>query len=241
MATPIQVVEMEINSHCNRVCGYCPRSLILDSRESHAEFMSESVLKRIYDELRKIEFSGRISYHLYNEPLLHPDLAFIVVSTSRHLPSARQVLYSNGDLLDDSLYTTLTEAGISLFVITSHDGSERPIRPNQVVLRPHDLRLTNRGGSLGRLNRAALSVPCFAPSNMLIITITGDVLLCYEDYCRSQVMGSLMKQSLEEIWFSDAFIRKRKKLATGDRSAAGICRQCNNTAHQDVNVFDWVP
>jgi len=232
------MVEVEINSLCNRRCAYCPVSIT--PPKNVPRFISRQILDRLYDELVRLRFNGRISYHFYNEPLLHPELTNIVSETTLRLPNARQVLYTNGELLGDDRYKELVSAGIALFVITLHSGKPVPQRPSQIVLSPDDLDLTNRGGTLGAIGEP-LTDPCFAPSTMLIVTVTGDILLCYEDYYRIEVIGSLLNAPIDEIWMSPDFIEKRLRLAAGDRSVSDICRKCNNRAHLTPAMFDWVP
>ncbi len=77
-----------------------------------------------------------------------------------------------------------------------------------------------------------LKLPCHAPSEMLIVTSSGDVLLCYEDSQRDYVYGNIMRSSLEEIWMAPAFVERRRLVREGRRAdAAGICGKCSNTAH----------
>jgi len=236
------MVEVEISTACNRRCWYCPNS-VPQLRRSQ-QFMQERVFNRLLSELTRIEFSGRMSYHLYNEPLLHPRLRNIVAHVAQSLPSIRQVLYTNGDLLTDALHAELTQLGIARFIVTSHDSAPIPKRANQVVLFPSKLNLTNRGGTVLREQTTAqklpFSAPCFAPSSMLIITVNGDVLLCYEDARRSQVMGNVLQQNLDDIWFSRHFRHLREELATGNREVTPICRVCDNASHTTMETFDYV-
>jgi 2-deoxy-scyllo-inosamine dehydrogenase (SAM-dependent) len=63
----------------------------------------------------------RISYHLYNEPLLRRDLAQLVGVVDRLLPEALQLVNTNGDLLDDAHYLELRRAGVDYFYVTRHE------------------------------------------------------------------------------------------------------------------------
>ncbi len=228
---PFSVVEVEVNSRCNRKCDYCPVSTL--PLPAAPRYMSEEVFERLLGELRRAGFGGRFSYHFYNEPLLRKDLDVLAARVSAALPAAQQVLYTNGDLLTDELYGRLLEAGVSEFVVTSHGFEPVPERPHQKVLFPTDLHITNRGGVMGGWPEP-YTLPCHAPSEMLIVSATGDVLLCYEDAERTQVMGNIMRQSVEEIWYSEQFVRLRRLLAEGRRAeAAPICGRCNNTAHPE--------
>lgn len=231
-AEGLSVVEMEVGSRCNRSCHYCPVSL--NPRPPVPVWMPDEVFMAAVGQLAEISFAGRLSYHLYNEPLLRKDLARLVAVVDRLLPGALQILNTNGDLLDERRYTELREAGIDYFYVTRHSPGDYAHRPFQVVQTWEDLVLTNRGGSLTHLPRptaAAVRTPCFAPSEMLIVTVTGDVLLCYEDARRDHVMGNLLHTSLVEIWDSEGFRERRRRLAVGDRSVDAMCRACSNVSH----------
>jgi GTP 3',8-cyclase len=226
------VVELEAGSRCNRTCEYCPVSL--DPRPSVPVKMSRPVFDTLVGQLADVHFAGRISYHFYNEPLLRKDLDRLVGEIDRRLPDALQVLYTNGDLLDDSTFERLLAAGVDYFIVTRHSGGDFPERRFQIVQRAPDLVLTNRGGTLTDLPAPTAELvrrPCFAPSEMLIVTVTGDVLLCYEDARREHVFGNILDAHVAEIWRSPGFRAMRQQLAAGRRSQYDICSRCTNAAH----------
>lgn len=228
LPTLFEVVEIEVNSRCNRSCAYCPVSFM---RPNSQRTMSAEVFATLLDSLARLEFAGRISYHRYSEPLLRRDLEDLVALVFHRLPLAKQVLYTNGDLLSPKRYEALCKAGVHQFIVTRHDGTAIQQRPLQVVLYPTDLLLTNRGGSLGHLT-SALTEPCMAPAEMLIVALNGDVLLCYEDARAENVMGNILAADVGEIWQSERFVKARYLLAAGRRSQAGsLCSNCDNRAH----------
>lgn len=232
------MVEIEINSHCNRTCSYCPNSL---APRDAPKLMSEETFEIILGRLKDVGFAGRMSYHFYGEPLLHPKLDNFIRRTTEVLPGVRQVLYSNGDLLTDARYERLLASGVEHFVVTYHDGV-LPQQPRQHVtmLTSKLLSLTNRGGLVQAGPEPSGPLPCYAPSTMLIITITGNVVLCYEDARETAVLGNVIEQPVEEVWWSPRFVSLREALARGDRTRTNICRQCNNRAHLEPTTFDYV-
>ncbi len=229
----LTVVELEINTHCNRRCSYCPNSFSTISDVS--QYMSDEVYHRILEELSKINFDGRISYHFYNEPLLRDDLEYLITQSSERLPDAHQVLFTNGDFLSEERYHRLKEVGVNHFIITRHSSISIPERPLQTVLFPDELQMTNRGGGIPHLSMGIQEIstlPCYASSEMLVITFNGDIVQCYEDAKRLKVMGNIMESSIENIWYSDNFCRLRQLLMEGRRKEGGtICSRCNNQAH----------
>lgn len=232
MADMFSAVELEVGSRCNRRCSYCP--VATNPRPAVPVKMPERVFQRVVDQLVQVRFSGRLSYHFYNEPLLRKDLDRLVSVVHERLPNVLQVLYTNGDLLDDDRYERLRTAGIDYFIVTLHSGGEFPSRSFQIVQRSEQLVLTNRGGVLTHLPlplRATLVTPCHAPGELLMVSVTGDVLLCYEDANRHHVMGNVTDMSIREIWTSRRFTELRRSLADGRREILPMCASCSNTAH----------
>ena len=221
-----QVVEIEVNSKCNRRCTYCPVSVLPPSKVP--EFMDDEVFDRILNELVRIKFCGKISYHLYSEPLLRKDLENLVKKVKINLPNAFQLLYTNGDFLSDKRYSSLKEAGIDHFLITRHNFVPISKRREQTVLMPTEIILNNRSGILYDL-KEPLIYPCYAPVDRFVVTVTGDVLICCNDAKRNYAIGTIQEQSLEEIWFSKKFINIRELLKKGKRSKASpLCKNCDD-------------
>lgn len=218
-------VEIEVNGRCNRRCRYCPVSVVTPPAE---RLMSDHIFERTLSELIRIGFNGCVSYHLFNEPLLRRDLENLVSRVRQGLPAAYQMLFTNGDYLTDERYMSLRQAGIDHFIVTRHDYSPIPARAAQTIQFPSDLVIVNRGGFLKTINES-LEVPCFAPSEKLTIGVDGEVLLCCNDSERTQRMGNIAHQSLEEIWFSEEFVRIRHLLQQGRRKdASPLCRECDD-------------
>jgi GTP 3',8-cyclase len=228
------VVEIEVGVRCNRTCSYCPNATLGSTLPS--SFIGIELFSRIVDQLSEISFSGRLSFHFYNEPLLRKDLDELVTIARAALPLAHLVLYTNGDLLSDARYASLLEAGIDFFIVTRHGGEPMPHRLHQLVQFPLDLDLSGRAGAVLTV-KEPLRRACHAPSEMLIVTVNGDVVLCHEDARREVVVGNLGRSSLEDIWYSDTMEKLRHHLVRGDRRAAGpVCARCNHCAYPGPNM-----
>lgn len=223
-----QVVEVEVNSRCNRRCSYCPQAY--DWFRKPDRRMDRSLFEAIITQLAEIRFAGRLSFHMYNEPLLHPGLEDLVAHARTRVPLAWLVVYTNGDRLDDRRYSALMDAGIDHFLVTRHSGPPLPARPFQRVRRLGDFMMSNRGGLVGAPVTSRL--PCFGPSEMMMIHHDGAVVLCHEDAAEQRVMGWADRQPLKEIWSSPEFVRLRHLLEAGERGAAGgQCAVCDNRLH----------
>jgi GTP 3',8-cyclase len=228
------VVEIEVGVRCNRTCTYCPNGTLGSTTTS--SFMEIGLYRRIIAQLSGIAFSGRLSFHFYNEPLIRKDLEKLVATARAALPLAHLVLYTNGDLLSDTRYASLLEAGIDFFIVTRHGGEPMRRRLHQLVQFPHDLDLSGRAGAVLSV-KTPLRRACHAPSEMLIVTANGDVVLCHEDARREVVVGNLGRSSLEDIWYGDEMERLRYHLVRGDRREAGpVCTRCDHRAYPGPNM-----
>ncbi len=232
------VIEIEVGSRCNRSCSYCPVSLFPNSPV--ATFMSQEIYCAVLAELRRLSFAGRVSYHFYNEPLLRKDLHVLVEKTRASVPQALQVVYTNGDYLTDGKYHQLRKAGVDYFIVTLHKARPYPSRSFQIVKRVEDLILSNRGGTLVHLPAPTVTetrMPCYAPRDLCVVTVNGDVVLCCEDFKREEVFGNVLETSLWEIWHSERLVEVRHRLESGRRAdATSICGRCSNVAHVQPGI-----
>ena len=235
LAEVLRVVECELNSACNRACSYCPQSLGLVPA---AQRMSSEILGALLDDLRRLRFVGRFSHHLYGEPLLDEALPENVRRIRATVPGAVQVLFTNGDLLTDENHRMLIDSGIALMVVTRHSRGPYPQRAQQVVQYAKQLQFTSRGGSIRFLAKrrppeAFRAVPCFAPTDMAVVSWDGRILRCYEDARRDEPFGDLRTHSLAAIW--GASEGRRAALAQGARCVVGgPCATCDNTNHASL-------
>ena len=231
------VVELELNTECNRRCSYCPNGQGLSRGQV---LMDEDLFLKIISELQELRFSGILSFHFYGEPLLHPKLAEMIRTAREFLPLAKFHLYSNGTLLDIRRFRELKRAGVDLFILTKHEGVEHfPIerRWNELTKDEKDilsienhlkLEKTNRGGVLQLGESLKGELFCYMPSTMLVITAKGNVLPCYEDYFENLTLGNLKENSLKELWQTVAAQNLRQDLAQGKRMKYNPCKDCNN-------------
>jgi radical SAM protein with 4Fe4S-binding SPASM domain len=237
MGSRFSAVEIEINHACNRRCSYCPNSV---SKRKHTGEIDPVLYDRLMQELANLSFEGRISYDFYNEPLLHSDFEGIVAQTRLYLPKASIVVYTNGTLLTQERVEKCLDLGVSEFVVTQHEKDKGyafdevyeglgSARKHRVKYRTHrELKLTNRGGMLKHLGKDGLVLaPCHIPSMIVTVTVSGNVLPCFEDYEEKLVMGNLRERSLMEIWNSEKYARFRKDLKYGQRHAQSPCKDCN--------------
>lgn len=234
-------IEIEINSNCNLSCSYCPNSI---GERSEKGQMSRETFEHIMQQLKELSYSGRISYHFYNEPTLSPNLELFVELTKKYLPRSQPVLFTNGSKLNAIKIKNLVDLGIEKFMITEHEQlnlkniaiakSELPSEINARVKFDsfRDLPFTNRGGLLTNLGKkldTPFNKPCLIPKCNMVITVKGNVVACYEDYFQKHVMGNIFEAHIGDIWNSEKYINFREDLKNGLRHKYEVCRHCNNS------------
>jgi 2-deoxy-scyllo-inosamine dehydrogenase (SAM-dependent) len=198
--------------------------------------MDIRLYRRIITQLSEIGFSGRLSFNFYNEPLLRKDFETLVAIARKAVPLAWLMLYTNGDLLTDIRYHDLLEAGIDFFIVTRHGRDPMKSRPHQRVQFPQNLDLSGRGGAVASAPEP-LRRACHAPSEMLIVTVNGDVVLCHEDARREVIFGNLDHSNLRDIWFGDEMKRFRQSLLLGKRQqTSAVCARCDHRGYPAPNM-----
>ena len=98
----------------------------------------------------------------------------------------------------------------------------------QIWLRKEDEILTTRGGDApNRTEKIEMTTErCTLPFRQLIIRPDGKISLCCNDPLGKMTLGDLSKQSLEEVWYGEAFRDVREKLRKG-RGSLEHCRFCD--------------
>jgi radical SAM protein with 4Fe4S-binding SPASM domain len=61
-------IFIEITTHCNMSCSFCPSPTL----ERPRLFMEENLFYKIIDEIKKENITDTVYFHLMGEPLLHP-------------------------------------------------------------------------------------------------------------------------------------------------------------------------
>lgn len=240
--TTIQAVEIEINHACNRSCSYCPNSI---SERRTQGMMNTADFQIILNNLTEINFSGRISFDFYNEPLLNPLLPEFVKMAKTQLPETIIHLYSNGTLLSKIKTEMLLTIGVDLLIVTKHEEDENSDKyifdatynslesnlKEKVKFKSYrDLHLVNRGGLLKHIAEGGLDLhPCFIPTHMLTVTVDLRILSCFEDFNENLIFGDLKSEKLIDIWEKDSYKLFRRNLQRGLRHLHTPCKDCSRS------------
>ena len=111
LARSLELIEIEVFSHCNRRCGFCPNAII--DRSGENRFMPEEEYLSILRQLRAIDYHNMISFSRYNEPLSDPVIVKRVRQARELLPDAYLLIYTNGDFITPQLISDLEYAGLN--------------------------------------------------------------------------------------------------------------------------------
>ena len=250
----VLTVEVNITDLCNRRCSFCPRvnPTLYPNRNV---FIDDETIQVIIDQLKRLQYSGKISFSGFGEPLLNKNFVEIISKFRSALGSDVVIeTNTNGDKLDSRFLKALFEAGLNSIYWNLYDGPEQiekalslvdtsGVDSERVRLRPHwdgysegehNLFLNNRGGTLLDCNpldfiesdRFPLKRSCNYPFYKLFIDWDGSVLSCSNDWFRKSVIGNVLDKDLSEIWFSSKQNELRRQLLREDRSCE-LCNRCD--------------
>ena len=250
-------IDISLTELCNRACSFCPRvdPDFYPNQNLHA---SNTMIRRIADELKLIDYKGGVVFCGYGEPLLHPELINLCRAFD---PKTRLEIVTNGDRLTSEMVRNLQAASVNYIVVSMYDGPHQIEHFKQVfreagvdedfyVLRDRwhskedefGLKLTNRAGTIhvGDQPEIDPTKPCFYTHYCLAIDWNGDVLLCVQDWNKKTKFGNVHDTSLLEIWRSSQMQKFRYPLGRGNRAMLP-CSQCNadGTLHGFNHVKAW--
>ena len=109
-------------------------------------------------------------------------------------------------LLTEQRLQALFDLGVDKFIVTKHHGSPNygfdkvyaklePSLQNRIKFQSYkEIQLTSRGGlvRVGSAKRKPpLDLPCLIPSSLIVVTVNGNVLPCFEDYTEQNATGTI--------------------------------------------------
>ena len=244
----LRSISINPTEMCNRKCHFCPRTdpKIYRNQRVH---ISKETIQALSKELQNINYTGRVLWSGFGEPMMNPELLNLVRLLKNENPKVFQEINTNGDYLkgDKKEIDKLYDAGMDYIIISLYDGPEQ-LEQYKKLFETYDkskyaLRVsyyeisdfenfTNRAGAV-KINNENIpkyrNNKCFIPFYKLQIDWNGDILVCCEDWFRlSKKLNTLniKTHTLKEIWESDFLNNYRKKLSKGDRSNP-VCNKCN--------------
>ena len=120
----VEVINLETSSYCNRICSYCPVSIY--GRKEKDIIIKNEIVDTIIKSLHKINYSKRINFNLYNEPLAHSSFNIILNKFREQLPNAILSTNSNGDYIKNlEVIDLLEKQGLKELKVTLHMPSKK--------------------------------------------------------------------------------------------------------------------
>ncbi len=236
-------IELSIIDVCNRSCSFCPKADPKIAPNTYQK-MTMSLVEKLTNDLKKINYQGSVTLCGYGEPMLHKG----VFEMSKKLAEASFVeIVTNGDTLKSDTINKLYNSNVNKLLISLYDGPDQvtkfkkmakdaKVPEDFVILRDrwhgadkdYGLKLTNRTGTIDIGNQDSIGTftYCNYPSYSVLIDWNGDVFLCPQDWQRKMTTGNIEKEDFFKIWTGSTISKFRKNLLEGNRCDKP-CTECN--------------
>lgn len=112
-------IEIGIHKYCNSKCPFCPHGQE-ESAAMPKGTMPEDLYRKVLNDLREMRFSGRISFHLMNEPLLCKNLQWFVKLAREYCAQAVILIITNGSVLTSRSLQELFKNGADRVAINHY-------------------------------------------------------------------------------------------------------------------------
>ena len=230
----VQINPVDI---CNRFCEFCPRSNP-DIYTNKNWVIAESTTQKIADDLKEINFNGRVGFVGFGEPLLHKKLTRqieIIAQTNAQWID----INTNGDYLTADKIKSFADAGCTHIMVSMYDkditdqlmkmkgDTNIEIIPRHCYPERFELMLVDRTNNILGKKLENVSKPCYLPFYKMFIDWNGDALVCSEDWARKGILGNVNKSSIKDVWLGEQAMSYRNNLAKGLRSEKSPCNTCN--------------
>lgn len=249
----IQAVQFQTIDFCNRSCSFCPNA---HGARKTGNMMLPQVFHTLLRQLEEIEYKGRLSPYLMNEPLMDRRI-FDIIRVARDVFDDNTLyLSTNGDMLRGYTLELLQAAGLDLLHINLYDDKtrrkrrreyfEREIhsipgveqRQDNTPMRTETLQVYikdvgesspehwNRGGNV-QVKARHRKKRCQLPFTQMYINYLGQAVLCCSDYYFEVVMGNIMTEHIADIWMNERYEHYHHHLWKGETQDLTLCKTCN--------------
>lgn len=235
-------IQVQTISGCNLKCSFCPNSYI----QQEKKLMDKELFKKIINELSELNFKGRFSPYLMNEPLMDERLPDLINYSRTKLPYAKIRINSNGLLLSEDKLSQLFNEGLDEIRISCYSREiynklknfDEFIKCRKLILTPYFLDkykkqyFNNRGGNikLPWKEYKKLNSFCERPFIQMYVNCDGDAVLCCSDYEYQAILGNVKEKSLINIWNNDKYTKYRNALSNRKRQKLDLCKDCDYDA-----------
>lgn len=242
---PFEAIQLQTQVGCNDNCSFCPANkpgMNLYGGAKTGTKMDPALFNDIVKQLEEMDYKGRISPYLMNEPLMDERLIDEVALIREKCSRAFIFIQTNGLLLDKKLTQELVKSGVDELLVNDytpqHDICKKvkemdldKVCLSHVTLeeRSDQEVLSNRAGNVphSAVLKEPLRMLCVKPFRQMFIGFDGKALLCCQDWKFEEVMGDLNQESLEQIWDNQAYRQVRFDLDKGQRLKNHLCAKCD--------------
>lgn len=250
-ARNIQWLEFELSNQCQykEKHSWCP--LHYDNREP--TFLKTEIVHKVVDFFKRYDFSGRIYFSGYSEPLIDPRLTELLRYTKQQLPKCNIDMFTNGAAADEHLISDIFSAGLDTMRISTYSSAEE-VRLRKVVSKVnggtiyfhprYNKQITDNSAGEDidcRLdvytNKIGLDEPCFMPTLYYFVRNNGDVNMCFTDWRYTQIFGNLYTDSVEETLLNDNRLNVNYNLVNGHRENIPVCKGCKLPAQRCISEY----
>ena len=237
-------IIIQTNYNCTRKCTFCHYGIEKPPKNID---MEEKLFCCIIDQLRDINYKGRMGHCGINEPLTDKRFEKFLQYTRKKLSKEWIFLSSNGDLLNSKRAEQLFEDGLNFIYLSSYDeiALERisklmkEIKPKYKKLinhlnRTYQTQWINRGGNIRQFKSDTIFAPCDFVYEILYIKPSGKVYSCFNDFYNINEMGDLNKEKILDVWFGDKFMKLRKQLNSKNRNSNELCKHCDHRGYEHL-------
>jgi MoaA/NifB/PqqE/SkfB family radical SAM enzyme len=194
--------------------------------------MNKRLFTKIIKNLNSINFDGRISLYLMNEPFLDGRIVQLIDIVREFLPENRLNISTNGVLVEPKYIQSLLERGLTDCDVSCYTEEAwnkwKDENVNAIDMRNHVYNWNNRGGNIDAGDKE-IGGYCERPFVQMYINAFGQAILCCSDYKFEVILGDCNKEKLEDIWNGKKYKEYRKKLEAGKRDGLKLCSVCNYT------------
>lgn len=257
--------EFNLHGSCNRRCAFCPRvdEKIWPNLDVQLE---DDLFKSVIDQLKELDYTGRISFSGFSEPFLHTSLLDYIKQITKKLPNAKSEIITNGDYLNSENLLGLFNNGLKYLYVSLYTSkktydkflnlkTENNLSDDQFEIRPRNLgrkmnfglNINNRAGSvdytrfgLKQKSTFPLKKQCNYPMYTIFMDYNGDCLICPDDWKKKKIIGNSKKMKIYDIWIDQKFHEVRKRLLNFDRND-DPCNECdvNGRINGDEFAEKW--
>ena len=212
-----------LSSLCNysAVHPKCPISTYKNVR-----VLPSKIVNSVIDRFAKLNYSGIVAFHRYNEPLIDPRFFEFVKYTKTKCPDSKIMVGTNGFYLDQTILNEL-DGLIWAMNVSAYSRSEYERLSKLKANFPYMVSEAVMDNRLNLYERASVDIekPCHNPVWEISINYEGKVVLCCWDWQDKYTFGDLNKESIDEVLNSEKIRKLFYELVQGKRTLP-ICKKC---------------